>query len=64
MVATMGLGWRFQEGSYMMMAGPAYATKAECKLLKLLGGDAVGENFFCQKTTYTHYLSLVFYRNE
>ncbi|TSS72699.1 Purine nucleoside phosphorylase [Bagarius yarrelli] len=31
-----------QQGIYCMLAGPTYETIAECKMLKLLGADAVG----------------------
>ncbi|TSS72695.1 Purine nucleoside phosphorylase [Bagarius yarrelli] len=31
-----------QQGVYCMLAGPTYETIAECKLLQLLGADAVG----------------------
>ncbi|KAL7878824.1 hypothetical protein AOLI_G00097980 [Acnodon oligacanthus] len=32
----------FQEGIYCMLAGPTFETIAECKVLQLLGADAVG----------------------
>eukprot|EP00058_Branchiostoma_floridae_P003250 XP_002588738.1 hypothetical protein BRAFLDRAFT_129278 [Branchiostoma floridae] len=31
-----------QEGVYVQVGGPSYETIAECKLLRMLGGDAVG----------------------
>lgn len=36
----IGLGLR--EGVYVMLAGPSYETRAEMRMLRLLGGDAVG----------------------
>ena len=29
-------------GTYAFVSGPNYESKSECKLLKMLGGDAVG----------------------
>lgn len=31
-----------QEGNYLMMSGPTYETPAEVRMVRLLGGDAVG----------------------
>ena len=38
-----GFGSFLQEGVYCMVAGPTYETVAECRLLKTLGVDAVGQ---------------------
>jgi purine-nucleoside phosphorylase len=38
--ARAGIGLR--EGVYIMLAGPSYETRAELRMLRLLGGDAVG----------------------
>jgi purine-nucleoside phosphorylase len=35
-------GVRLHEGVYVMLAGPSYETRAELRLLRRLGGDAVG----------------------
>lgn len=39
----LGYANYLQEGVYCMLAGPNYETIAECKMLQLLGADAVGE---------------------
>jgi len=33
---------RLREGVYIMLSGPYYETRAEMRMLRLLGGDAVG----------------------
>lgn len=37
-----GQGTRLREGVYVAMGGPAYETPAEIRMLRTLGGDAVG----------------------
>lgn len=39
----MGEQRELQEGTYVMLAGPNFETVAECRLLHMLGADAVGE---------------------
>jgi len=36
------LNLKLQEGCYFMFSGPAYETPAEIKMVRILGGDAVG----------------------
>ncbi|KAI5189503.1 purine nucleoside phosphorylase [Manis pentadactyla] len=38
----MGEQRELQEGTYVMLAGPNFETVAECRLLHMLGADAVG----------------------
>lgn len=38
----LGCASFLQEGVYCMLAGPSYETIAECRVLQLLGADAVG----------------------
>ncbi len=35
-------GQKFQNGTYVMVAGPSYETRAEIRMFKKIGGDAVG----------------------
>lgn len=37
-----GLDEAVREGTHVMVAGPSYETPAECRYLRMLGGDAVG----------------------
>ena len=37
-----GLGYDLHEGVYCGVTGPTFETRAEYKLLKVIGGDAVG----------------------
>lgn len=39
----LGFDEFLQQGVYCMLAGPTYETVAECKILQLLGADAVGK---------------------
>lgn len=36
------IGIDIQEGTYVCMSGPSYETPAEIKMLRIIGGDAVG----------------------
>jgi len=40
--AAARTGVELREGVYAMLAGPSYETRAEMRMLRLLGGDAVG----------------------
>lgn len=40
---SLGCANYLREGVYCMLAGPTYETIAECKMLQLLGADAVGK---------------------
>jgi purine-nucleoside phosphorylase len=35
-------GIALREGVYIMLSGPSYETRAEMRMLRMLGGDAVG----------------------
>ena len=39
----LGLEEHVKEGVYAMNGGPSYESVAECKMLKALGADVVGE---------------------
>ncbi|HET6381421.1 MAG TPA: purine-nucleoside phosphorylase [candidate division Zixibacteria bacterium] len=41
-VAAERAGVRLREGVYVMLAGPSYETRAELRMLRTLGADAVG----------------------
>jgi purine-nucleoside phosphorylase len=40
--AAARTGVRLREGVYIMLSGPSYETRAEMRMLRTLGGDAVG----------------------
>jgi purine-nucleoside phosphorylase len=40
--AAAEVGLTLREGVYVMVGGPSYETPAEARLLRMLGGDAVG----------------------
>jgi purine-nucleoside phosphorylase len=40
--AARRTGDPLREGVYVMLSGPAYETRAEMRMLRSLGGDAVG----------------------
>jgi purine-nucleoside phosphorylase len=40
--AAERIGMTLREGVYLMLAGPSYETRAELRMLRLLGADAVG----------------------
>ncbi len=40
--ASERIGVRLREGVYLMLSGPAYETRAELRMLRTLGADAVG----------------------
>lgn len=40
--AAAAAGVRLREGVYIMLSGPYYETRAEMRMLRMLGGDAVG----------------------
>jgi purine-nucleoside phosphorylase len=40
--AALRAGMDLREGVYIMLSGPNYETRAEMRMLRLLGGDAVG----------------------
>ncbi len=35
-------GWQFQKGTYVSTLGPTYETRAEYRMFRWMGGDAVG----------------------
>ena len=42
MAAGQRTGVALREGVYIMLSGPSYETRAEMRMLRMLGGDAVG----------------------
>ena len=43
-----------QEGVYVQLAGPAYETPAEVRMVRALGGDAVGMSTACEAIAASH----------
>ena len=54
--AASALGFDFvhEEGTYCFVSGPMYESKAECKFLRQLGGDAVGMSTIPEVTAAHH----------
>lgn len=38
----LGINFLIPHGTYCFVSGPQYESKAECRFLRSLGGDAVG----------------------
>ena len=54
--AASDLGFDFfhEQGTYCFVSGPMYESKAECKFLRQLGGDAVGMSTIPEVTAAHH----------
>ena len=48
------LGIPIQEGVYVQLTGPAYETPAEVRMVRALGGDAVGMSTACEAVAASH----------
>ncbi len=45
---------QLQEGVYMQLSGPSYETPTEVKMVRILGGDAVGMSTACEAIAANH----------
>lgn len=52
--AARGTGISLRSGVYVMLSGPAYETRAEMRMLRQLGGDAVGMSTAHEVTVARH----------
>ena len=48
------IGQKLQEGVYMFMPGPQYETPSEVRMIRMLGGDAVGMSTVTEALTAAH----------
>ncbi len=48
------LGISIREGVYVQLTGPAYETPAEVRMVRALGGDAVGMSTACEAVAASH----------
>lgn len=48
------LGIDLKEGVYIQLTGPAYETPAEVRMVRTLGGDAVGMSTACEAVAANH----------
>lgn len=48
------LGILIREGIYVQLSGPAYETPAEVRMVRALGGDAVGMSTACEAVAANH----------
>jgi purine-nucleoside phosphorylase len=48
------LGIDLKEGVYLQLTGPAYETPAEVRMVRALGGDAVGMSTACEAVAANH----------
>ncbi len=52
--AAWELGIDLKEGTYVQLTGPNYETPMEVKMVRLLGGDAVGMSTACEAMAANH----------
>ena len=48
------LGIALKEGTYVQLSGPNFATPAEVRMCRILGGDAVGMSTACEAVAANH----------